>query len=310
MSNNNSCQLLSHVVYLSGYSIISPIGLVMNSIAIFLFFHMNKMRSPTIVYMKNLAITDLLLACTIPLKIYSYTVDQSKISMEVQFWICNIFGSFLLLNMYGSIFLLTCISFDRYLAVCFPLRSQRFRQKAAWICVGVWVLNITSCVVSYVRYTDSYANSSCLDGRPPFVTKTEPTIGAVGIGFLIPLGVIVISSAAMLRSMEQSQVVQDGLVNKLKVIRMLATNTTIFLLCFLPYHLVLFIYQFMDNCILEEAYQFTLLTACWNTVLDPFAYYFTTDTIRNVVKEEIKAGKKFLDMSDLSFEKNRPIISS
>ncbi|XP_056425072.1 lysophosphatidic acid receptor 6-like [Hyla sarda] len=311
MSTNSSCHLLSHVLYLSGYSIISTLGLIMNIIAIYLFIHVNQLRSPTIVYMKNLAIADLLLICTVPLKIYSYTIEPSTINSNLQFWICNVFGSFLLLNMYSSIFLLTCISFDRYLAVCFPLRSRRLRQKAPWICVGVWFLNGISVIVNSIIFIEgSNTNHSCLNGRPPFVTQKGPTIGAIGIGFLVPLVVMVISSVAMLKSMNQSHVVQEGLVNRVKVIRMLATNTAIFLLCFLPYHLVLLFYQFMDNCFLEEAYQFTLLTACCNTVLDPFAYYFTTDTIRNVVREEIKAGKKFLELSDHSSEKNRPIISS
>ncbi|XP_044138813.1 lysophosphatidic acid receptor 6-like [Bufo gargarizans] len=308
MTTNNSCKLVSPVLYLTGYSIILPIGFIMNSIAIFLFFCVNKLRSPTIVYMKNLALADLLLVSSIPLKIYFYVASPSQTS--VQNWICDITGSFLLLNMYGSIFLLTCISFDRYLAVCFPLQSRRFRQKASWICVGVWFLNITSCVVIYNVSANPQTNSSCFYGRPQIVAATGPTIGAIGIGFLIPLGVLVISSTAMLRSMKKSQVVQEGLINKVKVIRMLATNVTIFLLCFLPYHMVLLIYQFTENCILEEAYRITLLTACCNTVLDPFTYYFTTDTIRNVVREEIKAGKRFLELSEQSSEKNRPIISS
>lgn len=309
MTNNSSCHRVSQVLYLSGYAIILFSGLIINSVAIFLFFYVNKLRSPTIVYMKNLVITDLLLVCTLPLKIYCYTVQPSKMDTDIEFKICNITGSFLLLNMYGSIFLLTCISFDRYLAVCFPLRSRHLRQKALWVCVGVWLLNITACTVTYLS-SRSGTNSSCLDGRPTFVTKRLPTVGAISIGFLAPLAVIVIGSVAMLRSMNRSQVVRDGLVNNVKVIRMLAANTTIFLLCFLPYHLVLLLYQFMDNYILEEAYKITLLTACCNTVLDPFAYYFTTDTIRNAVKEEIKAGKKFLELSDQSYEKNKPIISS
>ncbi|XP_069623488.1 lysophosphatidic acid receptor 4-like [Ranitomeya imitator] len=310
MTNNSSCQLVSHILYLSGYAIILAFGLIMNIIAIFLFFHVNKLRSPTIVYMKNLAISDLLLICTIPLKIYPYVVPPSQINPHTTFWICNITGSFLLLNMYGSIFLLTCISFDRCLAICFPLRSRCFRQHASWICFGVWILNITCSVGFYLGSMSRNNKGSCFDGRPPFVTKLGPTAGAIGIGFLVPLGVIVISSMATLRSIKQSQVVQEGLVNKVKVIRMMATNITIFLLCFLPYHMVLLLYQSMSNCILEEAYHITLLTACSNTVLDPFAYYFTTDTIRNVVKEEIKAGKKFLELSDQSSEKSRPIISS
>ncbi|KAM3925437.1 lysophosphatidic acid receptor 4-like [Leptodactylus fuscus] len=311
MTNNSSYPLVKPILYLSGYTIISFLGLIVNIIAIWLFFFVKKLRSPTIVYMKNLAITDLLLVCTLPLKIYSYAVSASNISPKALFWMCNVTGSFLLLNMYGSIFLLTCISFDRYLAVCFPIRSRHFRQRASWICAAVWFLNIISGSAHYivaVPKNDSY--SSCTDNQHPYVTQRGPAIGAIGFGFLVPLAVIVISSVSMLRSMKQSQVVQEGIVNKVKVIRMLGTNITIFLLCFLPYHMILFLYQFENNSTLGEAYNVTLLIACFNTVLDPFTYYFTTETIKNVVKEEFKAGKKFLELSDQSYEKNRPIISS
>ncbi|XP_063786964.1 lysophosphatidic acid receptor 6-like [Pseudophryne corroboree] len=301
MSNNSICQETSRLLYLCGYSIIAVLGLVLNIVALYLFFHLPKLRSPTTVYMKNLAFADLLLVCTLPLRIYGYTLPPTATpSSTMRTLICDVAGSLLLLNMYGSIFLLTCISLDRYLAVCFPIRSRHLRQKAPWVCVGVWTLNLGSCIASYTSTKESNS-SSCFYGQPPFVTKKGPTIGALTVGFLVPVLIITASSVVLLRAVGHSHVVQEGMVNKLKILHMLTANICIFLLCFLPYHTVLLLYQVLTHsCTIDEAYKITLLTACCNTVLDPFAYYFASETMKNMVRVEIKVGKmRLIELSDL-----------
>ncbi|XP_073478996.1 lysophosphatidic acid receptor 6-like [Aquarana catesbeiana] len=314
MANNTNCSEVSSAVYLSGYSIIAVLGLIFNLLAIYFLCHLPQQRSPTTVYMKNLAFADLLLVITLPLRIYGYTLSDSTSGLNVL--LCRIAGSFLLLNMYGSIFLLTCISLDRCLAVCYPLRSRRFRQSACWICAGVWLLNVVACFGSQLPYnnissTENFTGN-CLHGKPPFVTKKIPTIGSLTTGFFIPAVVITFSSVALLKSMTQSQVVREGMINKVKVVRMLTANILIFLLCFLPYHIVLLLYQVKnESCYLDKAYGITLLVACINTVLDPFLYYFTSETMKNIVKEEMKVGKaRFIELSEISFEKHKPMVTT
>ncbi|KAM9312127.1 lysophosphatidic acid receptor 4-like [Gastrophryne carolinensis] len=307
--SNNSCTEISKSVFMTGYSVTCVLGFLSNCIAIYLLCHLVQ-RSPTTIYMKNLACADLLLTLTLPIQIYGYTFPKTAEMLHI--WLCKVAGSFILLNMYGSIFLLTCISLDRCLAVCYPLRSRHIRQKAPWICAGVWVLNVVACLSAYLsKGRNNNSNSTgdesiCFHGKPPFVTMTGPVIGALSIGFLIPAGVMSFSSVALWRAMERSTVVQEGIINKVKVVRMLITNVSIFLLCFLPYHIVLFLYQvFNENCSLNKAYSVGLLIACFNTVLDPFLYYFTSETMKKAVKE-MKDAKA----SELSYEKHRPIISS
>ncbi|XP_072255480.1 lysophosphatidic acid receptor 6-like [Pyxicephalus adspersus] len=310
MPNNSNCSEDNSVLYLSGYSIIAVLGLIVNCLAIYFLCHLPQQRSPVTIYMKNLAFADLLLVITLPLRIYGYARREPPSQQDVL--VCRVAGTFLLLNMYGSIFLLTCISLDRCLAVCYPLRSRRLRQSAAWICTGVWLINGIACFgvyfISSTKINKSDAN--CLYGKPPFVTLKGPTFGSLTIGFLFPATIITISSVALLKAMAQSQVVQEGMINKVKVVRMLFANISIFLLCFMPYHIVLIIYQLKEeNCYLDKAYSITLLVACANAVLDPFLYYFTSETMKNVVKEEIKVGKaRFLELSELSFEKQKPPV--
>ncbi|XP_077326724.1 lysophosphatidic acid receptor 6-like [Lithobates pipiens] len=316
MANNSNCSEVSSAVYLSGYSIIAVLGLIFNLLAIYFLCHLPQQRSPTTIYMKNLAFADLLLVITLPLRIYGYALSDNASDLNIL--TCRIAGLFLLLNMYSSIFLLTCISLDRCLAVCYPLRSRRFRQSACWICAGVWLFNVVACFGSQLPYSNSTSNSTaafegnCLHGKPPFVTMKIPTIGSLTTGFFIPAVVITFSSVALLKSMTRSQVVREGMINKVKVVRMLTANILIFLLCFLPYHIVLLLYQVKnESCFLDKAYGITLLVACINTVLDPFLYYFTSETMKNIVKEEMKVGKaRFIELSELSFEKHKPMVST
>lgn len=317
MANNSNCTEVSSAVYLSGYTIIGVLGLIFNLLAIYFLCHLPQQRSPTTIYMKNLAFADLLLVITLPLRIYGYTLSDSESNLNIL--PCRIAGSFLLLNMYGSIFLLTCISLDRCLAVCYPLRFQRFRQSACWICAGVWLYNVIACFGFQLPFGNTNNSTAalmgnlgnCLHGKPPFVTKKIPTIGSLTTGFLIPAVVITFSSVALLKAMTHSQVVREGMINKVKVVRMLTANILIFLLCFLPYNIVLLLYQVKnESCYLDKAYGITLLVACTNTVLDPFLYYFTSETMKNIVKEEIKVGKaRFIELSEISFEKHKPMVT-
>ncbi|KAM4749210.1 lysophosphatidic acid receptor 6-like [Rhinophrynus dorsalis] len=287
MSNHSVCENNVPELYISGYSIIVALGLVLNMTSLYFFFHLPNLRSPTTVYMKNLAFTDLLLLFTLPIRIYDHSLPNVNHDFVVQ-KLCEIAGAFLLLNMYGSIFLLACISLDRCLAVCFPFGSKRFRQQAPWICVGVWVLNVGACTLAFIfRSSSTNTNSSCIPDHPALVTMKGPTAGAIVMGFLVPLCVMAGSSVFLLRAVGRSQSVQEGMVNKAKIVHMLTTNVSIFLICFLPYHTVLISYQIWEKtCVLQEAYKIAMLMACCNSVLDPLAYYFAAETLKRRLTEE------------------------
>uniref|UniRef100_A0A8C5QV50 G-protein coupled receptors family 1 profile domain-containing protein n=1 Tax=Leptobrachium leishanense TaxID=445787 RepID=A0A8C5QV50_9ANUR len=289
---------LSNTIFISGYSIILVLGLFLNVIALYFFFRLPELRSPTTIYMKNLAFTDLLLVCTLPLRIYYYTETNPILPQ----WLCRVTGILLLLNMYGSVFLLTGISLDRCLAVCFPLRSKIFRDHVPWICTGLWVFNIICCVTFY--YITSKDNPTerclCINEKPDFLMNSFATITSIVSGFLVPLGIMTVSSWALLKAVWRSQLAQTGFVNKCKIVRMLVTNLTIFLVCFLPYHMVLLLYQILgSNRSLDDYYGVTLLVACCNAVLDPLAYYFASDTLQRTMVREMR----LVGESEVSAEK-------
>ncbi|KAL8184159.1 UNVERIFIED_CONTAM: hypothetical protein K2H54_007985 [Gekko kuhli] len=269
------------VAFVSIYSLLFVVGLPLNVAALWIFFFRGALRSITTIYMKNLAASDLLLLASLPLRVYYYSKKPLLSQM-----VCEIAGLLLLVNMYSSIFLLTCISWDRCMAVCFPLRprAQALRQQAKYICAGVWTLSILGSIPFYFGYGMKWGNDTlCFDSRPRYIE--DPRISsAMVVSFAVPLVIMVTCSCSLLRVVHQSAVVQMKLVKGAKIQHMVVTNVAIFLGCFLPYHLVVLCYQVGAlNSHWDRVYRWALLLACANATLDPLAYYFATETFQHLV---------------------------
>ncbi|CAN9509812.1 unnamed protein product [Ophioblennius macclurei] len=286
MSINSSAACYSestesiNIFFVCTYSFIFIIGLIFNLIALFFFFTRTKSRSHTIVYMTNLAVADMLLILTLPLRI-SYHLGFGGLPQ----WLCDGLGLVLKANMYGSIFYLTCICLDRCMAVSFPMspRVQEARKKAWLFCLGIWMLTFGASLPIYFSQHRHISHQDCFDALPVYATRLVVIVPTLSVGFGIPLVIMLICSWALVCAVQKSTVAQTNLVDGRKVQRMITTSLLIFLLSFLPYHttlLLLYVSRDRMACPVVAAYRYSLLVACLNTVLDPVAYYFTTDTFR------------------------------
>ncbi|XP_037336713.1 lysophosphatidic acid receptor 6 [Pungitius pungitius] len=285
ISNPNLTNSTGHIniLLVSIYSFISFFGLIFNLIALFIFYH-NKFRSQTVVYMTNLATADVLLILTLPMRIYYYLGFDN-----LPQWLCEVLGLVLKANMYGSIFLLTSICLDRCMAVTFPMSSrvQEWRKKAPLVCLGIWLLTFGASVPIYLSKRSQVKNKDCFDGLPVYATNLVVVLPTLIVGFGIPLIIMLICSWGLARAVRRSTATQTGQVDEKKIKRMIITSLFIFILSFLPYHVILVLFSLVDVDSIPQpmkaAYSYSLMVACFNTVLDPVAYYFTTDTFRKSV---------------------------
>lgn len=304
----NSTQGLQNVVFVTVYSVVFIFGLTLNLTALVIFFHNSKSRSHTTVYMIHLAFADILMVCTLPVKIY-YHGGLGNPNQKF----CDFTGLILLSNMYCSIFLLMCISFDRCIAVCFPLSSHvREGRKKAWcVCLGIWILTMGTSLPIYFKPNIKNNNSMCFGNFPSYATQTSALISTFIIGFGIPLTVMILSSWGLVRAISKSTAVQTSdLVDSKRIKRMIITNLAIFLFCFLPYHVMLVLLNAYKPpqtraCSLLTAYQYSLMIACLNAMLDPLAYYFTTETFRR--KMDVEAVRKIWQMNSHSSDGNKTV---
>ncbi|XP_036404981.1 lysophosphatidic acid receptor 4 [Megalops cyprinoides] len=291
MSQNASSK--RNLVFVGAYTLVFIAGLILNLISLVVFCRQSKSRSHTIVYMTNLAVADLLLVCTLPMRIY-YHLGFSDLPQTL----CEVLGLTLLVNMYGSIFLLTCISVDRCMAVCFPMsaRVKDWRKKAVLVCLCVWILTIGASLPIYLfkKKKSNRGEHQCFGSAPVYATQRVAVATTLTIGFSVPLASILTCSWFLIRAIGRSEAVQTGAVDSQKIRRMITVSLVIFLVCFLPYHLILgLLYASPDRRSPEDAegpnfppalvsaYQYSLVLACFNAMLDPLVYYFTTETFRN-----------------------------
>ncbi|TDG99924.1 hypothetical protein EPR50_G00199490 [Perca flavescens] len=268
------------VFHVCMYSFIFILGLVFNVLALVFFCCQTKSRSQTIVYMTNLALADVLLTLTLPMRIYYHLGYCGLPEM-----LCEVLGLVLKANMYGSIFLLTCMCFDRCMAVSFPMSSrvQAGRKKAPLVCLGIWMLTFGASLPIYIKQTNVIHDENCFNRFPTFATKPVVVVPTLLVGFGIPLVIMLICSWGLVRAVRRSSVAQTNLVDSRKIQRMIAASLFIFLLSFLPYHAtlgLLSVYGQNTPSPMKAAYRYSLMLACLNSVLDPIAYYFTTDTFR------------------------------
>ncbi|XP_029382429.1 lysophosphatidic acid receptor 6 [Echeneis naucrates] len=289
MSINNSACLHNNTDYYSNiftvciYSFISIVGLIFNFVALAFFFSCTKSRSHTIVYMTNLAIADTLLILTLPVRIYYYLGFT-----DLPQGLCDGLGLVLKANMYGSIFLLTCICLDRCIAVNFPmsLRVKEGRKKAPLVCLGIWMLTFGASLPIYFSKHRQDSSQNCFDNLPVYAIQPQVVLPTLLVGFGVPLVIMLVCSWGLGYAVQQSAAAQTNLVDSRKIQRMIASSLLIFMFSFLPYHAtlgVLSLYQGNITCSMKTAYQYSVMVASLNTVLDPMAYYFTTETFRSNV---------------------------
>lgn len=98
-----------------------------------------KLKTATNIYIFNLALADALATSTLPFQSAKYLMNTWPFGELL----CKIVIAIDYYNMFTSIFTLTMMSVDRYIAVCHPVRALEFRTpiKAKIINVCIWILS-------------------------------------------------------------------------------------------------------------------------------------------------------------------------
>lgn len=141
--SNNSSEMTQHmpfdVVTAVVYSVVFFIGLVGNTLAIYVVLRYVKMKTVTNIYILNLALADELYILGIP-----FLGTNSVLS----YWpygdfFCKVCMTADAMSQFASTYCLTVMSIDRYLAVVHPIRSTKWRKPkvAKFFSALVWVVS-------------------------------------------------------------------------------------------------------------------------------------------------------------------------
>lgn len=269
------------------YILVFIIAVPGNALALWAFFH-QKSTSPSKVFLMHLSIADISYILILPMRIVYHLSDSHWPFGHV---LCQLAGFLFYLNMYCSLYLMSLISLDRFLAVVLPIQSQSVRKAMyAKVIVGIlWVTIIVS--MSPILFSKkNVTNNSTGICNKLYLENSSPTaLVSTIVAFIIPLTTIVVSYILILlklRSVKQ----QEERPVKDKAIKMIILVVMNFVFAFVPYHVsrVIYIkshsYGHITAARLEplgRANRITSALMCVSGILDPVMYFFLNHAYRD-----------------------------
>lgn len=277
------------------YMIIFIWGVLGNGFSIYVFLQPYKKSTSVNVFMLNLAISDLLFVSTLPFRADYYLRGSNWLFGDIA---CRIMSYSLYVNMYSSIYFLTVLSVVRFLATVHPFRLLHITSiRSAWILCGIiWIVMMASSIKLLYNGSQSNGNTtSCLELNPKtFVRLKTMNYVALVFGFLLPFCTLSICYLLIIRVLLKVEVPESGMrVSHKKALTTIIIALVIFLLCFLPYHILRTLHLIMwkeHSCMdkLHKAVVITLTLAAANSCFNPLLYYFAGENFKDRLRSAFR----------------------
>ncbi|XP_044523475.1 C-X-C chemokine receptor type 1 [Gracilinanus agilis] len=292
------------------YSLVFLLSLLGNSLVMLVILYNRISRSVTDIYLLNLAIADLLFALSLPIwaasKLKGWLYGTS---------LCKIVSLLKEVNFYSGILLLACISVDRYLAIVHATRA--LTQKRHWVkfvCLAIWGLSLLLSMPiilsrEAIQIEDygfvCYENFGTNTAKWRLVLRILPQV----FGFVLPLLVMLFCYGFTLRTLFEARMGQ-----KHRAMRVIFAVVLVFLLCWLPYNLVLVADTLMRTKVIQEtcwrrkeidqALEATEVLGFFHSCLNPLIYAFIGQKFRHSFLKILAAhgmvSKEFLARHQVS----------
>uniref|UniRef100_H3ARJ9 Si:dkey-96n2.3 n=1 Tax=Latimeria chalumnae TaxID=7897 RepID=H3ARJ9_LATCH len=274
----------------SYYVIAFLLSFVGNAIAVWIFICQRITGSPANILLMHLAIADLCYATILPMKIVYHLKDNHWPFGDIS---CRFTGFLFFLNIYASLFFMTCISVDRFLAVVYPVWSIKIRKPltAHVVSIFLWVLLACS-MIPLLRTSQTPASNATICPQLYREKASRKALVSLTLGFAIPFFITVSSYLAIIHSFQKGSqsVKQKHLKNR--VTKMIILVLIHFILCFAPYHINRFIYILSYNgktrtCGVQRALLVSnRITSCLTSLspaLDPIMYFFLAEKFKEAL---------------------------
>ncbi|XP_019408019.1 PREDICTED: B2 bradykinin receptor [Crocodylus porosus] len=281
--------------------IIFMLGVMENGFVLSVFcFHKSRCTVAE-VYLANLAAADLLLSCS--LSFWAINI-MNKFEWPFGTFLCKVVNAITYANFYVSIYFLTMVSIDRYLALVKTMSFGRMRRSscAKWNSFLIWLSALLMCsptlVFRKVGYLKDHNITACYLKYPStdWLVATNCLLNIVG--FLIPLIVITFCTVQIIKALRKNE------LQKLKEIQTEKRATILvllvlllFIICWLPFQIstiidTLFRLKAITDCLFEEVNdilsQISTYIAFSNSCLNPLLYVIVGKHFRKKSRELYK----------------------
>ncbi|XP_048350747.1 somatostatin receptor type 5 [Sphaerodactylus townsendi] len=268
------------------YLLVCAVGLSGNTLVIYVVLRYAKMKTVTNIYILNLAIADVLFMLGLP-----FLATQNAIS----YWpfgsfLCHLVTAFDGINQFTSIFCLTVMSLDRYVAVVHPIKSTKWRRPrvAKLISLAVWTLSILV-VLPIIIFADVQEDLPLCNmswPEPINIWSAAFIIYTSVLGFFGPLLVICLCYLLIVFKVKSSGIRVGSTRHRRserKVTKMVVIIVLVFVFCWLPFYIVNIvnlIFILPEEPALVGVFCFVVILSYANSCANPILYGFLSDNFK------------------------------
>nr|XP_043908333.1 galanin receptor type 1 [Solea senegalensis] len=248
-------------------------------------------RSTTNIFILNLSVADLsyLLFC-VPFQSTIYMLDTWVLGA----FICKFIHYFFTVSMLVSIFTLSAMSVDRYVAIVHARRSSSIRvgRHALLGVLLIWSLSLVMAapVAHYQSIVEREDNTTfCWEVWPDHQRKVYVMCTFV-FGYLLPLVLISVCYTKVLKHLHKKlrNVSKKSELSKKKTAQTVLVVVVVFGLSWLPHHVVHLWVEFGSFPLNQASFLFRMVAHCLaysNSSVNPVIYAFLSENFRNSYKQ-------------------------
>ncbi|KAL2081555.1 hypothetical protein ACEWY4_023408 [Coilia grayii] len=271
------------------YFIVFILSLLGNSVVVFVVCSMVNRRTSTDIYLMHLAVADFLFCLTLPF--WAISISSQWVFGT---FLCKLLSGVQDTAFYSCVFLLACISVDRYLAIVKATQvASKRRHLVKVVCSLVWVLALGLAVPVIVQreafMPEGHASLVCYDnvtGEKMDDWRTGMRVTRHVVGFFLPLLVMLVCYGCTMYTLFHAR---NG--QKHKAMRVILSVVLAFVVCWLPINVTHMVDTLMRSQILTEnceqqnqvdlALQVTQVIAFLHCAINPILYAFIGKKFRN-----------------------------
>ncbi|OWF51601.1 Neuropeptide Y receptor [Mizuhopecten yessoensis] len=270
------------------YGSISLFAVIGNGIVIYVIMANKKMQTVTNIFIANLALADVIIGLfSIPFQFQAALLQR----WVLPYFMCKLAPFVTNVSVNVSVFTLTVIAIDRYIAVIYPLKAGFKKRVAAVVLAVIWLVGISSSLPMAVHFRVGLnftpKGDKILFCNPKWPSKIFGRyyyMYLLVVQYLIPLIIINFSyfriafkiwgTKAPGQDIDRRDNVRTR--NKKKVVKMLIIVVCLFVLCWMP----LQVYQVLSE-LYVEVNKYKYINIIWfcsnwlamsNSCYNPFIY--------------------------------------
>ncbi|XP_038611977.1 somatostatin receptor type 1, partial [Tachyglossus aculeatus] len=277
------------------YSLVCLVGLGGNSMVIFVILRHARMRTATNLYILNLAVADELLLLSVPFLVTAALLRHWPFGAAL----CRLLLSLDALNMFTSVYGLTVLSVDRYVAVVHPLRAARLRRPrvAKLVSAAVWALALLvmlpiAVLARTAANRDGTVACNVLMPEPARRWLVGFALYTCLLGFVLPVGAIGLCYAlilAKLRGVALRAGWQQRRHSERKITVMVVSVVSVFVLCWMPFYVVQLVSVFAGRGDATVS-QLAVILGYANSCANPILYGFLSEPFKRSFQRLLCGG--------------------